>query len=118
MTRWPFALVAFGLAFGMVMACTSEPLKATLHSEGPLHPWFHLLSFAVLAFLLMQSFRKPSVAVLVVVCLLALAWGTEFREHLADGWPVEQSDVLLDIAGIGIGALAVFAGRRVIRRRN
>ena len=106
MKRGPilFALLLFlGIA---VVASLPTQDKFALHTQGPLHPWFHLLAFGTLTFVLLTTVRSPLARVLVVILMLTFGWGTEFVEHLRDSWPVETGDVLLDSAGVVAGAVA------------
>lgn len=98
-------LAALCLALGVALSSTSERVKFALHSHGRLHPWWHVVAFAALAFAAMKSSSNLLVRVLLMAALFALAFGTEYREHLLDGWPVERPDVLMDMLGLGLGAL-------------
>ena len=96
------AVLALAIA-GFSLLPTED--KFALHTQGNLHPWLHVGAFAVLAVLLMLGVRSGLVRIIVFLALLALGWGTEFIEHLRDGWPVEGGDVLLDAAGVVLGSM-------------
>jgi hypothetical protein len=90
--------------------------KFALHTQGRLHPWLHLLTFAVLTGLLVFAVRSSGLRMLVVLVMIGFGYGTEFLEHLLDTWPVESTDVLLDAAGVLLGT-AVGALSRTSNRK-
>ncbi len=103
MRRWHAPTLAILLAAMISIGSTSESVKLALHTHGTLHPWIHLLAFALVGFAAMLCTRRAWLRLLLVVALLLLAWGTEYREHLLDGWPIEAGDVQQDDVGVLIG---------------
>ena len=109
------ALLTTALLLALVIGCASvmpPELKQSLHTQGPLHPWLHLLSFAALAFLLLRTTRSLVLRVILAVALYLFGFATEARESHNDGWPIERRDVLTDTAGVVLGSLLTLATRR------
>lgn len=86
--------------------------KFALHTQGPLHPWLHIGSFALLALLLVSAVRPIALRFALVAGLLLFGYGTELRESRKDGWPVEQRDVQLDTIGTLLGTTLAFVRLR------
>ena len=95
----------FGLAVFAISALPTQT-KHALHFQGALHPWLHVLSFAVLAFLLLSSTRSDLVRVLFILLLLGFGYATEANESRKDGWAIETKDVRSDAIGVLLGAVA------------
>lgn len=102
--RWTFLTAVLLLLAVAALSLLPTQDKFALHTQGRLHPWLHVLAFAVLTFLLLRAVRSPGWRLLVVTGMVAFGYGTEFAEQLLDTWPVEQTDVLLDGAGVLLGA--------------
>ena len=79
--------------------------RSILHTEGPLHPWYHLALFAILGLLAFRSSPKPAVRVALLFCLVMLALGIESMESLRYDIPLESYDVRTDSYGVAIGAI-------------
>ncbi len=94
------ALVIFGIS------ALPTQTKHAMHIQGQLHPWLHVLGFALLAFLLLSAARTLSVRLVLFACLLLFGYFTEARESRKDGWPIEQRDVKIDVAGTVLGSVA------------
>lgn len=116
MRRWIGPLLALGLAVAVALISGSARAKLTLHTHGSLHPWLHLLAFALLGFAAMLSARRGLPRAALVAGLLLLAWGTEYRQHLLDGWPIERNDVQQDVIGTLCGTVIGIVARRVVVR--
>jgi hypothetical protein len=107
-----FLVAGLLLALGMFAASgLPTQVKFHLHTQGALHPWLHLLGFALLAALWSAAVPRPFPRLLGCAALLLFGYGTEVHESHLDGWPVEQRDVLIDAAGVLLGA-ALAAPRR------
>ena len=78
--------------------------KLLLHTKGRLHFWGHAGAFSLISFLLVRTARSGAEKVLMVVCILALACGIEFGQHVYYREAVEWMDVLVDWIGILFGA--------------
>ena len=98
--------MALLLATGIFVTCTlPTETKHALHTQGSLHPWIHILTFAVLAWLLIGSLRSNTLRVLAVVALLFLGYLTEARESRWNHWPIEVNDLRTDAAGVLLGTV-------------
>jgi hypothetical protein len=79
--------------------------RMMLHTEGPLHLWYHLALFILLGALAIRSSTKPPVRVGLLICLAMLGLGIEYMEALRYGGSLEWYDVRTDTAGVAIGAI-------------
>ena len=105
MTRPTISLCLAAVAGLLIFALSAAPgsVKHALHTQGHLHPWLHLLSFALLAYLLLNATRSLPLKALLAAALYLFGFATEARESHHDGWPIERRDVLTDTAGIVLG---------------
>ena len=112
--RWAAALVGLAVAVG---ANTPAQQRAMLHSHGVLHPWFHLVIFAAVAWLAVRSARNEAVQAVLLVVLVLFGGATEFVEYWYHAAPLEYGDIVLDGLGAVAGAvLALGMQRRGLRR--
>ncbi|HLI77638.1 MAG TPA: hypothetical protein VKV02_11875 [Acidobacteriaceae bacterium] len=97
-----------------ILAVSALPTatKHALHTQGALHPWLHLIGFALLAFLFLSVTRSIPLRLVFLAALLLFGYGTEARESRKDGWPIEQKDVYTDGLGVLLGATLSFLPRR------
>jgi hypothetical protein len=107
-------LLAAGIATGSLLRNT--PLGVHWLTTGPFHLALHVCLFALLTALCMASTRSWTYRLPLFAAVLLLGLGTEFYEHLQDGFPIETPDVLADAAGATMavmltGALALVPGR-------
>ena len=114
MRKWIAPTFAVALATAIAVISDWDHAKVALHTHGRLHPWMHLLAFAVLSLTAVLCSRRTYVRLALLLGVLLLAWGTEYHEHVRNGQPVEQNDLQHDVLGIALGGAA---GWLVSRRR-
>jgi VanZ family protein len=79
-------------------------MGSALQTTGLAHVAMHFAVFAVLGLLTMFSFAARRNQFLAVLLGILLGAGTELYEHLAFGSSMEFADVLVDAAGVLLGA--------------
>jgi len=106
---------------GLAVTCCAILLSLStrgrimLHTEGPLHPWFHLALFILLGVLAMSSSKKPSIRLALLAGAGLLGLGIEYMEVIRYGNPLEWYDVRTDTSGVAIGGIL---GWLLSRRSN
>ena len=110
MVRVPRAaaiLLAVGIAIALRLRVSH--LGRAWHLAGGLHTATHVLLFALLAALLMLSSTSRRHRWLSFAAVVLLGLGTEYYEHLRDGYPIETDDVLADAAGAALALVILTA---------
>ena len=79
-----------------------------VQTHGAVHAFVHIVLFACLTGLLAASARSRGRRWLFCIGAILLGFGTEWYEHLKDGFPVETMDVVADCAGAGVAMIATF----------
>ena len=79
--------------------------KLALHTKGRLHFWGHGMIFGTIAFLVISVGASRKTRLALFAGLLLLGWGIEYMQHVVNYEALERSDVLVDFAGVCIGAL-------------
>lgn len=104
--RWVARACTGALVVLIAVMSASPLLKNTFHTHGVLHPWLHLLVFALVSASAIFCSERSSTRAVLLACLLVFGWGTEYREHVVNGMPIEQLDVLHDAMGVVLGGAA------------
>ncbi len=97
-----------------------EERRSLIDTRGPLHPYVHVVTFTVVAWLAAWSTRSPLLRVVLCAGLALFGCATEIVEWKMYGNPLEWADIILDaigtVAGTGLGALTL--PRDSLRRRS
>ena len=109
---WSALLLLFGTAVAARLRVShlaqNMPLPPRLHL--PIHvTFFALLTILVAAMAVAQ--------VVLVGGVLLFGFWTEYYEHVKDGYPIEQPDVVADSAGVALGTLTEL-GLLALRQRD
>ncbi len=100
------------LAFICVLSLLPLSLKRDLHTTGALHPWGHILAFAITAILFYQPRAGLFGKTLRMLALVLFAVLLEFLQHAIYGNEFELPDVGMDAMGTFLGiVIASLAAR-------
>jgi hypothetical protein len=117
--KLPSARTAQRLALAVtccaILLSLSTRGRMMLHTEGPLHPWYHLALFILLGLLAMRSSTKPFIRLALLAAAALLGLGIEYMEAYRYAIPLEWYDVRTDTSGVVLGALL---GWLLSRRSN
>lgn len=90
------------IVLGSLMRGT--PLGTHLRTQQSTHAVVHFLCFSVLTSLYIQTAKSLRVRVLLVGGAALLAAGSEYLQHLLGHFPVEISDIAINLLGVLAGA--------------
>ncbi len=79
--------------------------RMMLHTEGKLHPWYHLALFIILGVLAMRSSSKWTIRFTLLAAAALLGLSIEYMEAFRYSIPLEWYDVRTDTSGVGLGGL-------------
>lgn len=100
-------------------ANTPAQQRAALHSHGILHPWFHLVLFALIALLAVRAAHRLWMQLCLLVAVILFGGATEFVEYWYHASALETNDILLDAFGAVLGAgAALLLQHRAAQRRQ
>ncbi len=93
------------LWFAFVGALSLLPLslKRDLHTTGSLHPWGHLLAFAIATILFYQPKAGLPAKSVRILAVILFSVSLEFLQHAIYGNRFELPDVGMDAVGILLG---------------
>ena len=104
-----------------VAAALPEHKRSAINTQGVLHPYIHLVVYALIAWL--SAWSTPSIAKRVAFCAAIVVFGcaTEYVEASLYHGLLEWTDMVLDamgaVAGTSLGALTVPRERTPARHR-
>ena len=100
---------------GVFLACAASALsmlsgdaKRALHTKGKLHPWLHLVLFFVLGALAFLSTLRTRTRILLLLAAIALGISIEFTQAWRFQARLETEDMLVDVIGALLGAIAAW----------
>jgi glycopeptide antibiotics resistance protein len=100
--------LAIAITCAAILLSLSMRGRTLLHTEGPLHPWYHLALFITLGLLAYCSSAKLSVRVALLAAAVLFGLSIEYIEYIETiryHNPIEWYDVRTDTAGVAIGAI-------------
>lgn len=82
-----------------------------IDTRGPLHPYLHVATFLLIAWLAAWSTRSVGVRLLLCIGIALFGCATELLEWRMSANPLEWTDIVLDamgtVAGTGLAALTM-----------
>ena len=114
--RW--TAIALGVCVAAAARLRSSRFGIGWGIGGFAHLLVHVCLFGLLTGLLVTSTRSSRRRWIYFAAVVLLGIGTEFQEHLRDGYPIEMGDVLADALGAAVALSLSNAWREVFRSRR
>lgn len=86
-------------------ALRGTPWGRMLRTEHLTHQAVHIVSFGVLAALLVCWANSRMMRAVVILSAFAVAYLVEYFEHVLGHFPIESADVFTDVSGVVLGAI-------------
>jgi hypothetical protein len=97
--------LAIAITCAAILLSLSTRGRLMLHTEGPLHIWYHLALFILLGILAIRCSARPSVRLALLGAAALLGLSIEALEAFRYAIHIEWYDVRTDTTGVILGAI-------------